>query len=359
MSIKSRLFSTGGRIGRKTYWKAIIPVLLFHYGAAVFVGYYGDVSDLGYSILIRVFGPALYLLSGWIALATFAKRWHDIGYSGWLALTSLVSLIGIAVLLYLDFASGALIPVEYIIFIVGYLGFIVEYISFIVEYLGFYGWLAFTSLISLIGIAILLYLGIASGLPVPNKHGDAPQKLEGPIRSYVRYIELVNYFFGRIAMYGIFAMIAVLLWSSVSKLPGLSPSLWTLELAQFLMVSYYLLGGGYSMQMESHVRMDLLYGRWNSKRMGFADTITSFCLVFYLVLLLYGGFSSSEYAVKYGETSYSSWSPYMWPVKIVMTFGIFLMLLQTFATFIRDVAAARGMTINGKPLDEQAGEASS
>lgn len=180
--------------------------------------------------------------------------------------------------------------------------------------------------------------------------------MPGPIVTYVRVVEGVNRFFGRIAMYGIFAMIAVLLWSSLSKLPGLSPSLWTLEMAQFLMVSYYLLGGGYSMQMDSHVRMDLLYGRWNRKRKGFTDSITSFCLIFYLALLLYGGFSSSEYAIKYGETSYSSWSPYMWPVKIVMTFGIFLMLLQAVATLIRDVAAARGMTLEGEPLDDGNGE---
>jgi TRAP-type mannitol/chloroaromatic compound transport system permease small subunit len=44
----------------------------------------------------------------------------------------------------------------------------------------------------------------------------------------------------------------------------------------------------------------------------------------------------------------------MWPVKIVMTFGIFLMLLQAFATFFRDLAAARGTTIEGEPLGEEA-----
>ncbi len=183
--------------------------------------------------------------------------------------------------------------------------------------------------------------------------------MPGIIVSYVRGVEAVNWFFGRIAVYLIFAMIAILLWSSISKLPGLTPSLWTLEMAQFLMVAYFLLGGGYSMQMESHVRMDLLYGRWSQKRKGFTDTITSFCLIFYLVLLLYGGLSSSEYAIFYGETSYSSWSPYMWPVKVVMSFGIFLMLLQAVATFFRDLAAARGMTIEGEPLDDGNGETSS
>ena len=56
----------------------------------------------------------------------------------------------------------------------------------------------------------------------------------------------------------IFAMLGVLLYSSIMKTFFL-PVLWTLEMAQFLMVAYYMLGGGYSMQMDSHVRMDLRY----------------------------------------------------------------------------------------------------
>ncbi len=164
------------------------------------------------------------------------------------------------------------------------------------------------------------------------------------IRSYVRYVEAVNRVVGRFAMYMIFAMMALLLYSSISK-TFFAPPLWTLEMAQFSMAAYYLLGGGYSMQLDSHVRMDLVYGRWSSKGKGFADSITSFFLVFYLVLLLYGGFSSTEYALQYGETSYSSWSPLMAPIKIVMAFGIALMLLQAIATFFRDLARAKGLTL--------------
>ena len=171
------------------------------------------------------------------------------------------------------------------------------------------------------------------------------------IVAYVRTVDRVNRALGRAAMYMIFAMMAVLLWSSISKLA--QPSLWTLEMAQFLMVAYYLLGGGYSMQLGSHVRMDLLYGRWSRQRKGFTDSITSFCLIFYLILLLYGGFSSTGYALQYGETSYSSWSPYMAPIKIIMTAGVALMLLQALATFFRDLAASRGITLEGKPLEAE------
>ncbi len=169
------------------------------------------------------------------------------------------------------------------------------------------------------------------------------------IISYVRTVDAVSRVVGRFAMYMIFAMIALLLWSSISKTFFL-PTLWTLEVAQFSMAAYYMLGGGYSMQLDSHVRMDVLYGMMPSRKKGFLDSITAFCLVFYLLLLLYGGLSSTEYALFYGEKSYSSWAPYMAPVKIVMVFGIILMLLQTISIFFKDLARARGKTLDGEPL---------
>ena len=164
------------------------------------------------------------------------------------------------------------------------------------------------------------------------------------IRSYVRRVDAVNRVTGRFAMYLIFAMMAILLWSSVSKTFFL-PSLWTLEMAQFAMVAYYLLGGPYSLQRDHHVRMDLVYGSWSPRTRTWVDSFTIVFLLVYLVLLLYGGFSSTQYALEYGERSYSSWRPYMAPIKIVACLGIFLMLLQAFAVLFRDLAKLRGEEI--------------
>ena len=65
------------------------------------------------------------------------------------------------------------------------------------------------------------------------------------------------------------------------------------------------------------------------RKRAFADTITSVCLVTYLVVMLWGGVSSTGYALEYGQRAATSWRPPMAPIKIIMTFGIFLMLLQT------------------------------
>lgn len=170
------------------------------------------------------------------------------------------------------------------------------------------------------------------------------------VKAYVRWVDRVNRVIGRIVMWGIFAMMGILLWSSLSKTaPGMMPSLWTIEMAQFCMVGYYILGGAYSMQMRAHVRMDLVYGMWSGRTQASVDAVTILFLLVYLGFLLYGGISSTSYALEYGERSYSAWRPYMAPIKIVMVIGILMMLLQAVAQFFRDLAAARGV-----PLEETA-----
>ncbi len=165
------------------------------------------------------------------------------------------------------------------------------------------------------------------------------------IKKYVKAVDAFNRVIGLFAMYLIFVMMGILFYSSVSKTFFL-PSLWTLEMAQFTMAAYYLLGGGYSMQKNSHVRMDLFYGDWKPKTKAFADSFTVITLIIYLLFLLYGAYSSTAYSLQYGEVSNSAWAPYLAPVKIVMAVGIFLMLLQAIAAFFRNVALATNREIS-------------
>ena len=161
------------------------------------------------------------------------------------------------------------------------------------------------------------------------------------IRRYVRLIDRTNQYVGLVVMYMIFLMIGILLYSSIMKTVAIPP-LWTLEMAQFAMVAYYMVGGGWALQNDAHVRMDLIYARWSPRTKALVDSITVLFLIFYLSLLLYGGFSSTSYALQYSETSYSAWSPYMAPIKIIMCIGIALTLLQAVAQLFRDIARVRG-----------------
>jgi len=194
------------------------------------------------------------------------------------------------------------------------------------------------------------------------------------VRAYVRFVDAMNRFIGRIAMLLIFAMMAVLMYSVISK-NFFEPSLMTLEIAQFMMVAYFLLGGPYSMQMGDHVRMDLLYGGWSDMTKAAVDSVMVIFLFIYLGVLLYGALGSTAYSLGFFgsnpfefwgkfiggfltggpegasehlgflERTPTAWRPYMWPIKSIMTIGIFLMLLQAIAVWFRDIAKLRGVEL--------------
>jgi len=159
--------------------------------------------------------------------------------------------------------------------------------------------------------------------------------------AFVHIVETVNTRIGRVAMYLIFVLAGVLLWSVISK-AFFRPALWTQEMAQFTMVGYFVLGGAYSLILGANVRMDLLYGRWSPKMQAAVDCITIFALIFFLAVMLWGGIESTIYAFEVNERSRTVWRPYMAPIKIVICVGVFLMLLQSIAFLIRDIATLRG-----------------
>lgn len=200
------------------------------------------------------------------------------------------------------------------------------------------------------------------------------------MRRYIRAIDAMNYRIGRVMMYGIFAMMGILFWSTATKVGsdlglGINPSLWTLETAQFAMVAYYMIGGPYAMQMGENVRMDLFYGAWSDRTKAWVDAFTVFFLIFYLAVLFWGGLSSASYSIGdfrgeplayfgaiigglftggvdgaaenigFLERSNSVWRAYLWPIKFLMVIGIFLMLLQAVSEFFKDVFRIRGIEV--------------
>jgi TRAP-type mannitol/chloroaromatic compound transport system permease small subunit len=166
-------------------------------------------------------------------------------------------------------------------------------------------------------------------------------------------VDRLNYRVGRFAMYLLFLLMAILMWSTVSK-AAFSPSLWTLEMAQFAMVAYYVLGGPYTMQIEGHVRMDLFYARQTGLKRALWDSFTIFALIVYLAVMVWGAAESLGYSLgmtwqdgllpEIGrlERSPTAWRPYLWPIKLIMFVGFLLMLLQSIAALIRDIATLRG-----------------
>jgi uncharacterized membrane protein YhaH (DUF805 family) len=116
------LFSFRGRVSRSSFWSVIIPIFLFNItlgvmGVAISIAAQGRALSTGMSnavVWTMLAGlVAVMVAEMWISLATYAKRWHDIGHSGWMSLTLLIPFVGLLILGYLGFSPGAAGPNKY------------------------------------------------------------------------------------------------------------------------------------------------------------------------------------------------------------------------------------------------------
>lgn len=165
------------------------------------------------------------------------------------------------------------------------------------------------------------------------------------VKAYVRYMDSTSRLMGRIVMFFVLGMMGILLYETISRTIFNNAHVWAVEFAQFVMAAYYTLGGCYSYLIGGQVRMDIFYHKWSPKRKATMDALTFSVLIFYLGILLHGAINGIKYALKYKQVSYSPWAPPVAPIKIIMTIGIILMILQTLSEFFKDVARAKGEEI--------------
>jgi TRAP-type mannitol/chloroaromatic compound transport system permease small subunit len=149
-------------------------------------------------------------------------------------------------------------------------------------------------------------------------------------------------FTGKYVMFMVFGMMGVLLYESISRTIFNRPHIWAIEFSQFVMAAYYTLGGAYAHLIEGNVRMDIFYHKWSPRNKAIMDCFTFGILAFYLVVLLDGAVNGIAYAIEYQQVSYSAWSPVLYPIKIIMTIGIVMMLLQSISEFFKDLARVYG-----------------
>lgn len=157
-------------------------------------------------------------------------------------------------------------------------------------------------------------------------------------RGYVRGMDAISISVGKFARYLVLVIMGILLLEAVARLFFNASQIWAVEMSQFFMSAYYLLGGAYILIIGGHVRMDLLFHRWSPRNQNLSDVITFALSMLYAVILWYGGWKGLIYAIKYKQVSYSSWAPSLIPIKIVMQIGITIMVLQMISEFIKSVA---------------------
>ena len=83
--------------------------------------------------------------------------------------------------------------------------------------------------------------------------------------------------------------------------------------------------------------MDVIYMRLSLRLRAILDVVTFSLFLTFVGVLLWQTWEYALVALSKLETSNSVWSPPVYPVKMLMPIGAFMLLLQGVAKFIRDL----------------------
>ena len=146
----------------------------------------------------------------------------------------------------------------------------------------------------------------------------------------------------------------VLAMTLVSALNAISRRVFNLSSNAFLEIQWYLfaaifmLAAGYTLLRNEHVRVDIVNSRLSTRTRLWLDLFGTVLFLgpFVLLVLRYGWPYFTE-SFQSREVSLQAGGLILWPVKLVLPLGFFLLLLQGVSQAVKIIAALRGI---GDPL---------
>ncbi len=172
--------------------------------------------------------------------------------------------------------------------------------------------------------------------------------------SVSRLIDALNEWVGRLTYW--LVLVAVLVSAgnaTIRYLFNMSSNAW-LEIQWYLFSAVFLLCAGYALLHNQHVRIDVVTGRLSKQAQAWIDILgTLFFLLPMALTILWLSWPVFVDAYRHNEVSSNAGGLIVWPARLMVPVGFFLLVLQGLSELIKRIAFLRGLIPD--PTDKDVG----
>jgi len=163
------------------------------------------------------------------------------------------------------------------------------------------------------------------------------------MKNYIRIVGIINEWVGKVASILLIPLTLITAYEVVMRYVFSKPTIWAWDLNVQIFAFLNLLGGGYTLLHGGHVNVDVIVGLLSPRRRAFVDLLTSFFFFLGVTVLVVGGWQVGWSSWEAREAMSTIWAPPLYPMKMILPVGAFLVLIQGTAIFLQNL-----MTVLGK-----------
>ncbi|MEM9821637.1 MAG: TRAP transporter small permease subunit [Bacteroidota bacterium] len=155
----------------------------------------------------------------------------------------------------------------------------------------------------------------------------------GALRMLIRFANSINEWIGKSVSWLTTTLVLLVCFDVARRALFDTTAAWIMELEWHLFALIFLLGAGYSLKRDRHVRVDLFYAKFSAKDKALVNLLgTLLFLIPWCILIIYFSYFYALDAYIIGEVSPDPGGlPARYLIKFAITLGISLLLLQAMA----------------------------
>ncbi len=157
---------------------------------------------------------------------------------------------------------------------------------------------------------------------------------------FLSFIDKTNEYVGRITSFIIPIIMLIVAYEVVMRYVFDAPTIWAWDINVQLFALVVFMSGGDTLRKKGHVNIDILYGRLSQKGRARADLLTAPIFFLFVGILLWKMGGMAAQSLEEREVMSTILAPPIYPIKIIVTIGILLFLLQGVAELIRNIKRA-------------------
>jgi TRAP-type mannitol/chloroaromatic compound transport system permease small subunit len=157
------------------------------------------------------------------------------------------------------------------------------------------------------------------------------------MRKFLNFVDKMNLWVGRVFAFLILFLVIAIMYEVVSRYFFNAPTRWSNEISQYLLTGVVMLGAGFCLVHDAHVRVDILHRNFSPRTRAVVDLI-SFLLIFMFVsAMVWKGGELCVDAFIHDKRSMTILEMPLFPSMVMVPIGGVLLGLQGMVRAIRAV----------------------